>query len=60
MAQNNIVEWLGVITLFLFGVTMICQGHFIFHGKHGYKHSERENKRSEDTRRQIEELLRDK
>lgn len=60
MAQNNIVEWLGVITLFLFGVTMICQGHFIFHGKHGYKHSERENKRSEDTRRQIEELLKDK
>lgn len=60
MDQNNIVEWLGVITLFLFGVTMICQGHFIFHGKHGYKHSERENKRSEDTRRQIEELLRDK
>lgn len=60
MAQNHIVEWLGVITLFLFGITMICQGHFIFHGKHGYKHSERESKRSENTRRQIEELLKDK
>ena len=60
MDQNHIVEWLGVITLFLFGITMICQGHFIFHGKHGYKHSERESKRSENTRRQIEELLKDK
>ena len=60
MAQHHIVEWIGVITLFLFGITMICQGHFIYHGKRGYKYSERESKRSEDTRRQIEEMLKDK
>jgi len=60
MAQNHIIEWIGVITLFLFGITMICQGHFIYHGKRGYRHSERESKRSEDTRRQIEEMLKDK
>jgi len=60
MASHHIIDWLGVVTLFLFGMTMICQGHFIFHGKHGYKHSERESQKSVDTRRQIEELLKDK
>jgi len=60
MVEHHIIEWAGVITLFLFGITMICQGHFIFHGKYGYKHSERESKKSENTRRQIEELLKDK
>ena len=60
MAQHHIIDWIGVVALFLFGMTMICQGHFIFHGKHGYKHCERENKKSEDTRRQIEELLKNK
>ena len=43
--KNNIVEWLGVILLFFFGITMIIQGHFIIHGKFGYRHSERENKK---------------
>ena len=60
MAQNHIVEWIGVITLFLFGMTMIIQGHFIFHGKHGYKHAEREDKKMADTRKQIENLFKDK
>jgi len=60
MAQNHIVEWVGVVTLFLFGMTMICQGHFIFHGKYGYKHSEREQKKSEEVRKTIEELLKGK
>jgi len=39
---------------------MICQGHFIFHGKHGYKHSEREKEKMDSTRKQIENLLKDK
>ena len=60
MVEYHIVEWVGVITLFLFGLTMICQGHFIFHGKHGYKHVEREKKKSEETRRRLEKLLKNK
>ena len=60
MAQYHIVEWIGVITLFLFGMTMICQGHFIVHGKHGYKHSEREKEKMSNTRRQVENLFKEK
>ena len=41
-------------------MTMICQGHFIFHGKHGYKHAERENKKMADARKQIENLFKEK
>ena len=36
---------------------MICQGHFIFHGKHGYKHSEREKQKIADVRKQVEKLF---
>ncbi|QBQ74996.1 hypothetical protein RW110999_118 [Cyanophage S-RIM4] len=57
MAQHHIVDWFGVITLFLFGITMICQGHFIVTGKHGYKHAERENKKMIDARKQVEDLF---
>ena len=60
MAQDHAIEWIGTIALFLFGITMICQGHFIFHGKYGYKHSERENKKMSDARKQVEELLKHK
>ena len=60
MVEHHIVEWVGVITLFLFGITMICQGHFNVTGKHGYKHTERENKKMSDARKQIENLLKGK
>ena len=60
MAQDHIVEWIGVVTLFLFGVTMIIQGHFIVTGKHGYKHTEREKQKMESARKQVEELLKKK
>jgi hypothetical protein len=60
MAKHNIVDLIGILTLFLFGITMICQGHFIFHGKHGYKHCDRDKQKSENTRRRVEELLKDK
>tara|TARA_R100000027_G_scaffold42533_1_gene31833 strand:+ start:67 stop:243 length:177 start_codon:yes stop_codon:yes gene_type:complete len=58
--MDNLIDWVGVIALFLFGITMMIQGHFIFTGKHGYKHSEREKEKSIATRRQIEKLIKDK
>ena len=59
MAQDNIIEWIGVVLLFLFGVTMICQGHFIYHQKHGYSRKETEDQEARDrTRRQVEKVLR--
>ena len=60
MAQDNIIEWIGVVLLFLFGVSMICQGHAIFHGKFGYKHTEREKNKMSAARKQVEELFKDK
>ena len=55
-----IIEWIGIVLLFGFGITMFCQGHAIFHGKYGYKHSERENKKMSDARKQVEDLFKDK
>ena len=60
MASSTLINWLGVITLFLFGITMIIQGHFIFHGKYGYKHTDREKRKMTKTRKQIEDLLKTK
>ena len=62
MVENNtlILEWISIVLALIFGVTMFCQGHFIFHGKNGYKHSEREKKKLESTRKQIEDLLKGK
>ncbi len=59
MAQNHIIDWIGVVLLFLFGMTMICQGHFIFHQKHGYSRKETEDPEARDRiRRQVEAVLR--
>jgi hypothetical protein len=61
MAQDNFIEWVGVVTLFLFGITIICQGHFIFHQKHGYSRKETEDPEARDRiRRQVEAVLRGK
>ena len=60
MVKDNFVEWIGVITLFLLGITMIIQGHFIVHGKFGYRHSEREKQKMNNARKQIEELFKEK
>tara|TARA_Y100000004_G_scaffold25264_1_gene25489 strand:- start:517 stop:699 length:183 start_codon:yes stop_codon:yes gene_type:complete len=60
MAQDHIIEWIGTIALFLFGITMICQGHFIVTGKHGYKHDEREKNKMSNARKQVEDLLKNK
>jgi len=59
MAQNNI-ELIGTGLLFIFGVTMICQGHAIFHGKYGYRHTEREKQKMSRTRKQVENLFKEK
>ena len=60
MAQDNFIEWVGVVTLFLFGITIICQGHFIFHQKHGYSRKETEDPEARDRiRRQVEAVLRE-
>ena len=57
MDQHTLINWIGVILLFSFGVTMIIQGHFIFHGKYGYKHSEREKEKMNNARKQVEDLF---
>ena len=57
MAQHHTLEWIGTISLFFFGITMICQGHFIVTGKHGYKHDERERQKMADARKQVEDLF---
>ena len=59
MATDKVIEWVGVVTAFLFGMTMICQGHFIFHQKHGYSRKETEDPEARDRiRRQVEAVLR--
>jgi|TARA_Y100000033_G_scaffold27738_1_gene26348 hypothetical protein len=58
--MDNLIDWVGVTLALLFAVTMFCQGHAIFHGKYGYKHSEREKEKSIATRRQIEKLIKNK
>ena len=61
MAQHSslILEWVGVVLLFLFGVTIFCQGHFIIHNKNGYSRKDSENPEERDkVRRQIEKIVR--
>ena len=59
MAQHHI-ELIGCLLLLIFGVTMFYQGTMILKGQRGYKHCERDKKESEDMRRRIEELLKEK
>ena len=57
--SSTVLEWIGVVLAFMFGLTMICQGHFIFHQKHGYSRKETEDPEARDrVRRQIEEAIR--
>ena len=59
MAQNHI-ELIGCLLLLVFGATMFYQGTMILKGQRGYKNCERDKKESEDMRRRIEELLKEK
>ena len=57
--SSTVLEWIGVVLAFVFGLTMICQGHFIYHQKHGYSRKETEDPEARDrVRRQIEEAIR--
>ena len=57
--STTILEWIGVVLAFVFGFTMICQGHFIYHQKYGYSRKEIEDPEARDrTRRQIEKVIR--
>ena len=59
MDGYTFIDWVGVVTAFLFGITMICQGHFIFHQKHGYSRKETEDPEARDrVRRQVEKVVR--
>tara|TARA_A100001201_G_scaffold110940_2_gene94900 strand:+ start:2059 stop:2244 length:186 start_codon:yes stop_codon:yes gene_type:complete len=61
MVTNQlIIEWIAIVLAIFFGITMFCQGHFILHGKNGYKHSEREKQKMSDTRKQVEKALKGK
>ena len=55
-----IIEWIGIVLALIFGVTMFCQGHAIFHGKYGYKHTDREKQKMSKARKQLEDLLKGK
>ncbi len=57
MAENHIIDWLGTTLLMLFGTPMIVQGHFIFHGKYGYRHTEREKQKLKNVREQVEKVF---
>ena len=59
MAQHY-PEIIGIVLLLVFAATMFYQGTMIMRGHRGYRHCEREQKKSEETRRRIEELLKDK
>ena len=53
-------ELIGIFLLLVFAATMFYQGTMILRGQRGYRHCDRENKKTEDMRRRIEQLLKDK
>jgi hypothetical protein len=57
---RHLPEVVGIVFLLVFAGTMFYQGTMIVRGHHGYRHCEREKKKSEDMRRRIEKLLNDK
>jgi ABC-type nickel/cobalt efflux system permease component RcnA len=58
MAEHYI-EITGVILLFVFGMTMLYQGHLILLQKNGYSHRNQKIE-SANMRKRIETLLKDK
>ena len=59
MVEHNI-ELIGTVIIGILGLSLIVQGYFIVHGKHQYKHSEREQHKMNSARKQVEELFKDK
>jgi len=60
MVTNQLIlEWIGIVLMLIFGVTMFCQGHFIFHQKNGYSRKDHEDQQKRDeVRRQVEKIIR--
>jgi len=58
--DGNTLNIIGAVLLFIFGITMFYQGTMIIKGHRGYRHCERDRKETEDMRRRIENLLKDK
>ena len=57
---SHYTELIGIVLLLIFAATMLYQGTMILKGQRGYRHCEREQKESENIRRRVEELLKDK
>ena len=53
-------ELIGIVLLLVFAGTMFYQGTMILKGHRGYRHCERDQKKTEDMRRRVEELLKNK
>ena len=61
MNTTELLNWFGVISLFIFGITMMYQGHLILYQKRGYSRKEYENpEKREKIRLRLEEILQDK
>jgi hypothetical protein len=58
--DKHIPEIIGIVLLLIFAATMFYQGTMIMKGHRGYRHCDRDKKQSEDMRRRIESLLKEK
>ena len=59
MAQHY-PEVIGIVLLLIFAATMFYQGTMIMKGHRGYRHCERETKKMAETRKQVENLFKDR
>ena len=59
MAQNHF-ELIGIVFLLVFAATMFYQGTCILRGQRGYSLRDYMNQDSNNMRKRIEELLKDK
>lgn len=57
---GHITEVVGIVFLLIFAATMFYHGTMILHGKGGYRNCHRDKRNSENMRRRIEALLKDK
>ena len=49
-----------IVLLLIFAATMFYQGTMIMHGKRGYIHMDHEKQKMIDTRKRVEELMKQK
>ena len=53
-------EIIGIVLLLIFAATMFYQGTMIMRGKCGYIHMDHEKQKMLDTRKRVEELMKEK